>query len=393
MRRERGGSAGRSRRREPLRHERGRGNHHGQVRLSSADLPAIRRGGFAGSGWTPCRSTLLHIAEAAGDLLPPFIASLREDVLASEILGTDDTRVTLLLPPVISPPRDADPKAQRAFEVFSAARAADEPSVTGRMWAYRSVLTPLNVFDFTVSHHREGPDQFLIDTQFTGTLLADCYSGYQGITLRSDSRIVRAACNAHARRKFFDARDNHPLLASQFLALYQQLYDVEDRVRGLSASDRQSLRAAESQPLWDRMRELLDGAVAKQVLPKEKIAEALNYLRKQGVALRLYLTDGRVPIDNNDVEQLMKQVALGRKNWLFLGMAEWTSANNHATRVANLLNGGGANGTTKLNSTTVQDDLAAETLTGGAEIDWFFQFDADVLTDFNAGLAEIITPI
>lgn len=134
---------------------------------------------FAGSGWTPSRSTLLHIAQAAGDLLPPFIDYLRGDVLASEILGTDDTRVTLLLPAVISPPRDGNPKAQRAFEVFAEARAAGQPSVTGRMWAYRSVLAPLNVFDFTVSRHRDGPDQFLIDTQFTGTLLADCYSGYQ----------------------------------------------------------------------------------------------------------------------------------------------------------------------------------------------------------------------
>lgn len=103
------------------------------------------------------------------------------------------------------------------------------------------------------------------------------------------------------------------------LALYQQLYDVEDRGRTLWPAERQSLRAAESQPLWDRMRELLDGDVAKQVLPKEKIAEALNYLHNHWDALRLHLTDGRVPIDNNDVEQLMKQVAIGRKNWLFLG--------------------------------------------------------------------------
>ena len=67
------------------------------------------------------------------------------------------------------------------------------------------------------------------------------------------------------------------------------------------------------------MRELLDGDAAKRVLPKEKIAEAIGYLRNQWDALQLYLTDGRLPIDNNDVEQLMKQVAIGRKNWLFIG--------------------------------------------------------------------------
>jgi Ca2+-binding RTX toxin-like protein len=75
-------------------------------------------------------------------------------------------------------------------------------------------------------------------------------------------------------------------------------------------------------------------------------------------------------------------------------MAEWMSANAYSTRVANLLNGGGANGTIKLNTTTIQNDSsAADTLTGGTDSDWFFQSNADVLTDFNAGLGEIITPV
>jgi transposase len=293
---------------------------------------------FAGSGWAPSRGTLLNIAEAAGDLLPPFSQFLREDVLASGVVGTDDTRVTLLLPVEIPAARADDPKSQRIAEVFAAARSEKKPSVTARMWAYRSVLLKLNVFDFTVSRHRDGPDQFLIDSQFTGTLLADCYSGYQGITLRSDSRIVRAACHAHARRKLFDARDNYPLLASQFLALYQQLYDVEDRARALSAAERQTLRDCDARPIWQRMRDLLDSDAAKRVLPKEKIAEALGYLRNHWDALSQYLSDGRVPIDNNDVEQLMKQVALGRKNWLFLGsVSAGERAANFLTLVSSAL--------------------------------------------------------
>ena len=156
-------------------------------------------------------------------------------------------------------------------------------------------------------------------SQFTGKLIADCYSGYQGITLRSDERIARAACNAHARRKVFEARDTYPLLSSQLLALYQQLYDLEDRARKMTCAERQTLRDREARPIWNRLREVLDGEAAARVLPKDKFAEALGYLRNQGDALQLYLTDGRLPIDNNDVEQLMKQVAIGRKNWLFIG--------------------------------------------------------------------------
>jgi transposase len=274
---------------------------------------------FAGSGWTPSRGTLLNITAAAGELLPPFIDFLRHDVLGSGIIGTDDTRVTLLLPSVLPTPEDDDPKSQRIHEVFSEAVEQDKKSVTARMWAYRSLTVPVNVFDFTVSRHRDGADEFLVASQFTGKLLADCYSGYQGITLRSDARIERAACNAHARRKIFEARDNHPLLGAQLLALYRELYDIEDRARGVSAEERLLLRTLEGQRVWERIRVVLDGETAAKLLPKEKMSEALGYLRNHWDALRLYLTDPRLPIDNNDVEQLMKQVAIGRKNWLFIG--------------------------------------------------------------------------
>ena len=273
---------------------------------------------FAGSGWTPSRSTLLNILVATASLLRGFVLYLRDEVLASGALGTDETRTTLLLPPEIPAAVPGDAKSQRIHEVFSKARAEKQPSVSGRMWAYRSLTVPINVFDFTVSRHRDGPDEFLVAGNFTGTIVADCYSGYQGIALRSAARIVRAACNAHARRKIFEARASDPLLAARFLAIYQQLYDIETRGKTLSTAEREALRAAEARPVWQRMRELLDGETVN-VLPKDKFAEALGYLRNHWNELQVYLGDGRLPIDNNETEQLMKQVAIGRKNWLFVG--------------------------------------------------------------------------
>jgi len=274
---------------------------------------------FAGCGWTVDRSTLLNIFRASAELVHPLALYLRDEVLASGAIGTDETRVTLLLPPEIPEARDDDAKSRRIHEVFTAARAEGRKSVSGRMWAYRSLTEPINVFDFTVSRHRDGPDEFLVAGGFVGTMLGDCYSGYQGITLRSDARIVRAACNAHARRKIFDAREHHPLLSSQFLAMYQELYDVEERAKFFSVGEREELRSSEARPVWERMRALLDGPAASGVLPKEKFAEALGYLRHQWDALQVYLDDGRLPMDNNETEQLMKQVAIGRKNWLFVG--------------------------------------------------------------------------
>ncbi len=151
-----------------------------------------------------------YILGASAKLIQPFVQYLRSEVLASEILGTDETRVTLLLPREIPAATADDPKSQRIHDVFTAARAAGQVSVSARMWAYRSLQIPVNVFDFTVSRHRDGPDEFLVASQFSGKLIADCYSGYQGITLRSDARIERAACNAHARRKVFEARETYP---------------------------------------------------------------------------------------------------------------------------------------------------------------------------------------
>ncbi|HQT95852.1 MAG TPA: IS66 family transposase, partial [Thermoanaerobaculaceae bacterium] len=274
---------------------------------------------FAGCGWTVDRSTLLNIFRASAELVHPLALYLRGEVLQSGAIGTDETRVTLLLPAEIPEAKEGDPKSRRIHEVFSEARAEGRKSVSGRMWAYRSLTVPVNVFDFTVSRHRDGPDDFLVAGGFVGTLLGDCYSGYQGIPLRSDARIVRAACNAHARRKIFDARESYPLLSSQFLAMYQELYDIEERGKFLSVGERLELRGLEARPVWQRMRELLDGPAASGLLPKEKFAEALGYLRNQWDALQMYLSDGRIPIDNNETEQLMKQVAIGRKNWLFLG--------------------------------------------------------------------------
>ena len=272
---------------------------------------------FAGSGWTPARSTLLNILTAAAFVIRPLAEFFKQTILRSPILGTDDTRVTLLLPPVLPQAVDGDAKAQRIHEVFAAAIADGKPSVTARMWAYRSVTVPLNVFDFTVSRHRDGPDAFL--ETFTGKLMADCYSGYHGIELRSGGLIQRAACVTHARRKVFEAREAYPLESSLLLAKFQQLYDLEERAKTFAPETRLALRQAEAVPIWSALRAWLDSDAAARVLPKSKFAEALGYLRNHWEPLRLYLTDGRLPIDNNEVEQLMKQVAIGRKNWLFVG--------------------------------------------------------------------------
>lgn len=272
---------------------------------------------FAGSGWAPSRSTLLNVLSAAAVLVRPLAQYFGKLIVGSGLLGTDDTRVTLLLPETIPKAISGDAKSQRIHEVFRDAKAEGKPSVRARMWAYRSMIVPLNAFDFTVSRHRDGPDLFL--EKFSGKLLADCYTGYQSIALGSAGAIQRGACVAHARRKVFDARDAYPLESSLLLSQFQQLYDIEDRAARMSPDERVALRQQQGAVVWQAMREWLDGDAAEQILPKSGLGQALTYLRNHWDPLRLYLGDGRMPIDNNEVEQLMKQVAIGRKNWLFIG--------------------------------------------------------------------------
>jgi transposase len=216
-------------------------------------LPVYRQQNlFASCGWTPARSTLQNVLKHAANLIRPLVAHLREVVRASPIIGTDDTTVTLVVKDA-PPPSDPDtPKNARAREVIAAAQADHRGSITARMWVYRSVTTPINVFDFTVSRHRDGPLLFL--ECFTGGLLADCYAGYDAVQAASDSRIVRAACVTHARRKVFEARSNHPVYASVLLAMFQELYDIEDRGKQLPPAGRLALRQAESRPIWERTR-------------------------------------------------------------------------------------------------------------------------------------------
>jgi hypothetical protein len=132
-------------------------------------------------------------------------------------------------------------------------------------------------------------------------------------------RIRFAACLAHARRKVFDTREQQPALSSQVLALIHELYDVEDRARPLDDAGRLALRQQESVPRMAQLRAVLDSPAAARVLPKSSFGEALAYLRNHWSAFQLYLHDGRLPIDNNDVERDLRRVAIGRKNWLFVG--------------------------------------------------------------------------
>ena len=285
---------------------------------------------FAGSGWTPSRSTLQNIETAVEFALRPLAEHLRSVLKQDRTIGCDDTGV-LLITPQVMPDLSAHPRSERIGEVLKKAMDAGKPSIRANFWGYYASRLPVVVYDFTVSRHRDGPDDVLAN--FEGNLLGDCWSGFQKINVRSDSRITFAACWAHARRKIDECRGAFPLQVAKLESLIGMLYDVEDQIKQLDDTERLARRQKLSRHVLGLIDEYLasEAMSPRQVLPKSNLGQAAAYVRRHWQALGRFTDDPSIPIDNNDCEQLMKRVATGRKNWLFKGSL------SAGERAANLL--------------------------------------------------------
>jgi transposase len=178
-------------------------------------------------------------------------------------------------------------------------------------------LAPYNVFFWSLTHENSVIDGHL--ATYRGTFVGDACGANACLEDRSGGRIRHSSCNAHARREFVEAESNDPVLASQGISFYRQLYDIEERGKTLDAAGRWDLRQREAVPIWDRMRRWLDSEAVKRVLPKSPIGKAVGYLRNQWSALQIYLSDGRLPVDNDQSERTIRPLTVGRSNWLFLG--------------------------------------------------------------------------
>jgi transposase len=149
-------------------------------------------------------------------------------------------------------------------------------------------------------------------------LQADAFGGYDGIFLGSRGTIVEAGCCAHARRKFFEVRESSPAIAHQGLAFFRRLYDVEADGKSVTDETRLALRREQSVPILEDFQVWLNEQL-RIVRPKSPVAGAIKYCLRNWEALTRFTTDGAIPIDNNRTERTLRDQALGRKNWLFLG--------------------------------------------------------------------------
>lgn len=230
---------------------------------------------------------LAHLAE----LLHPLYKVIKSELLKQEYLQADETTVKV-----------------RDDELNGSCH-------TGYFWA---ILAPppvnLVYFHYAASRASEVPKILLGD--FKGILQTDLYAGYNEVYLAELS--VRAGCFAHVRRKFLDIQKLSP--ASEWnrtLKLISELYKIEKKdIQDLKLLHQQ--RGKYSKPILEELKEHLTRWEAK-TLPESPVCKAIKYALKQWEALELFIKDPRVKLDNNLIENQMRPIALGRKNWLFAG--------------------------------------------------------------------------
>jgi len=263
-------------------------------------LPLYRQAQiYARQGIDLDRSTLASwVGKAAFELTPVFECLLK-DLKTSTKLYMDETRA-----PVLDPSRGK--------------------TKTGYFWALARDDRPWDGDDppgvaFTYAPGRSG--QYAVDILqgFEGILQVDGYAGYNRLLDRSSEQVQLAYCWAHARRKLYEvAKNSTAPIAQEGLKRIAELYQIETDIRGQSPKARLAVRQQRTAPKLAELETWLIQTRAR-VSAKTPLGAALKYIARYWDGLNLFVTDGRIEIDNNAVERTIRPIALNRKNALFAG--------------------------------------------------------------------------
>jgi len=254
-----------------------------------------QEGIYARMGVTIARSTMAGWLGQLEVALEPLAALLRTRILEHTAIQADETPVPVLAP--------------------GTGRTA-----TGYLWAYRTMPTSAIQavsFDFAMSRAKEHPKRVL--KAYSGTLQVDGYAGYHDIL--SKDNVIEAGCWAHARRKYVEVYDaTKSPHAQQAITRIAALYAIEREIKEMDVDDaaRSAIRQARAGPLLKDLHQWLMATHANAP-PRAALAKAIGYTLNRWAALTRYVKDGRLPPDTNAVENAIRGIALGRRNWLFAG--------------------------------------------------------------------------
>jgi transposase/FtsZ-binding cell division protein ZapB len=273
---------------------------------------------FARQGMELSDSTMGGGVGGVHELLEPLMAELKKHVFAGAKLHADDTPIRVLAP-------------------------GTGKTRTARLWVYARDDRPSGGTSPPAVWFRYSPDRKSIHPQthlqhYEGILQADAYAGFNAVY--ESGRITEAGCWAHARRKFYDLHVLNATPATEHvLTVISQLYDIERAIRGQAPELRQATRQEQSKPLVDKLHTWMLEQL-QTLSKKSTTADAIRYALNHWTALTRFLDDGRIEADNNAAERALRSVAVGRKNFLFLG------SDNGGDRAATLYS---LLGTAKLN--------------------------------------------
>jgi hypothetical protein len=241
------------------------------------------------------RSTLGDAVAAGLTLLRPLAERIRARVLSGDLVQTDDTGLRVL---------DRDRPGHVKL---------------GHLWPYVGGEEGRFAY-FAYSPTREGRWPKALLEAYRGYLQVDGYGGYDALFEGEACARVEVGCFAHARRYFVRALEVGDVRAAEPLAMIQALYRVEREAEEakLDAAARRRLREERARPTLDALGAWLE-ATEGALPPQMPLGKAIAYTRRRLAALRRYLEDGRIEIDNSRVERLIRLVAVGRKNYLFAG--------------------------------------------------------------------------
>lgn len=246
------------------------------------------------------RSTLNYQFKQAANLLEPLYQLMTSETMKREIIHADESPLNLLEP--------GKGKCKKAY-----------------IWCRKSGIgPPLTVFYFDKSRSSQVATKLLKD--YCGTIIRDDYAGYKAVERVSDGKIVHAACWAHVRRKFFEAQKSDTKAAEMVINKIKLIYDLERTAKEKSQrkatekelfSQRKRLRKKSASIVEDIFAECVELKFNNS--PSSLIYKAANYTLNLQTALKQFLKDPKVNIDNNPAENAIRPLALGRKNWLFAG--------------------------------------------------------------------------
>ncbi|MEE9311132.1 MAG: IS66 family transposase [Planctomycetota bacterium] len=267
------------------------------------------------------RSTMSDWIRQVVDKLQPIYNLMKQLVLRSKVIQTDDTYVKYQTGRG-NIESESDIEGSTKGDANPKSKAKQKKIQRGYIWPYLGDEDyPFVVFDFSTGRGGKHPKAFLGD--YRGYLQADAFGGYDALFAKLDENdqplIREVACWAHARRKFHESLNTSQReLAGEAMTMINGLYDIECDINGKTDEEKKLGRKHRSKPLLNAIAAWLETASTK-VIPSYPITKAIRYAQNNWDALNRYTEEGYLNIDNNASERAIKNVVIGRKNWLFAG--------------------------------------------------------------------------